>query len=47
MTEVSRRSLGKRFASASIRIALVAILAYVPSTLAGTIVRISTGIGDY
>ena len=47
MTVVSRRSLGKRFASASIRIALVSILTYVPFTLAGTIVRISTGIGDY
>jgi peptidyl-prolyl cis-trans isomerase A (cyclophilin A) len=47
MFAVSRRSLVKRFVSASIRIALVSILAYVPSTLAGTIVRISTGIGDY
>lgn len=47
MSAVSRRSLAKRFANASIRIALVSILAYVPSTLAGTIVRISTGIGDY
>lgn len=47
MTAVSRRSLSKRFASALIRIALVSVLAYVPSTLAGTIVRISTGIGDF
>lgn len=47
MIGVSRCSLGKRFASASIRIALYSVLAYVPSTLAGTIVRISTGIGDY
>ncbi|MBL4572435.1 MAG: peptidylprolyl isomerase [Gammaproteobacteria bacterium] len=47
MTTVSRRSLRKRFANASIRIALGSILAYVPTTLAGTIVRISTGIGDY
>ena len=47
MTAASRRSLGKRLASASIRIATCSILAYVPSTLAGTIVRISTGIGDY
>ncbi|MBL4580955.1 MAG: peptidylprolyl isomerase [Gammaproteobacteria bacterium] len=47
MTTVSRRSLGKRFANVSIRIALGSILAYVPTTLAGTIVRISTGIGDY
>ena len=47
MTAASRRSLGKRFASASIRIALYCVLAYGPSTFAGTIVRISTGIGDY
>jgi peptidyl-prolyl cis-trans isomerase A (cyclophilin A) len=47
MTAVSRRSLGKRFASASIRLALYSVLAYGPSTFAGTIVRISTGIGDY
>ena len=47
MTAVSRRSLGKRFVSASIRIALCSVLTYAPSTLAGTIVRISTGIGDY
>ena len=47
MTAVSRRSLGKRFASASIRLALYCVLAYGPSTFAGTIVRISTGIGDY
>ena len=47
MTAVSRRSLGKRFASASIRLALYCVLAYAPSTFAGTIVRISTGIGDY
>jgi len=47
MTVVSRRSLGSIIASASPRIALVAILAYVPSALSGTIVRISTGIGDY
>ena len=47
MTAASRRSLGKRFASASIRIAPYCVLAYGPSTFAGTIVRISTGIGDY
>ena len=47
MTAASRRSLGKRFASASIRLALYCVLAYGPSTFAGTIVRISTGIGDY
>ncbi|PCI79942.1 MAG: hypothetical protein COB20_03875 [SAR86 cluster bacterium] len=47
MTAVSRRSLGKRFLSASIRIVLCFVFAYVPSTQAGTIVRISTGIGDY
>ena len=47
MTAVSRRSLGSIIVSASIRIALCSVLAYVPSTQAGTIVRISTGIGDY
>lgn len=47
MTAASRRSLGSIITSASIRIALCSVLAYVPSTLAGTIVRISTGIGDF
>lgn len=47
MTAVSRRSLGRRFVSASIHIVLCTTLAYAPSALAGTIVRISTGIGDY
>jgi len=47
MSAVSRRSTGKRFVSALIRIALCSVLSYVPSTQAGTIVRISTGIGDY
>lgn len=47
MTAVSRRSLGKIFSSVSIRIVLGTVLAYIPSSLAGTIVRISTGIGDF
>ncbi|GJM13115.1 MAG: hypothetical protein DHS20C12_15180 [Pseudohongiella sp.] len=47
MTAVSRRSLRSNIASASSRIALCSILAYAPSTWAGTIVRISTGIGDF
>lgn len=42
MTAVSRRSLGL-----IIRSALCFVLVYVPSIQAGTIVRISTGIGDY
>ncbi len=47
MTAVSRRSLGKRFVSASIPLALCFVFAYAPAALAGTIVRISTGIGDF
>lgn len=47
MTAVSRHSLGKTFTSASILLVLGAVLSYVPSSLAGTIVRISTGIGDF
>ena len=47
MIAVSRYRLGKRIGSVSIRIALYSVLTYGPSTLAGTIVRISTGIGDY
>ena len=47
MTAVSLCRLGKRIGSVSIRIALYSVLTYGPSTLAGTIVRISTGIGDY
>lgn len=47
MTVISWRSLGSIFVSASIRIALAYVVTYVPSTLAGTIVRISTGVGDY
>lgn len=47
MTAVSRRSLGSIITSASIYIFLYSILASVPSAFAGTIVRISTGIGDF
>lgn len=47
MTAVSRRSLGRRLVSASFRLILCSVLIYVPTSLAGTIVRISTGIGDY
>tara|TARA_B110000858_G_scaffold49124_1_gene56666 strand:+ start:39984 stop:40949 length:966 start_codon:yes stop_codon:yes gene_type:complete len=51
MTVISRRSSGSIFSSASIRIVLCSVLAYVftfvPSALAGTIVRISTSVGDY
>ena len=47
MTAVSRRSLGRRFVSASIPLALCFVFAYAPAALAGTIVRISTGIGDF
>lgn len=47
MTAVSRCSLGSIIVSASFRLVLCSILSYVPTSLAGTIVRISTGIGDY
>lgn len=47
MTAVSRRSLGSIIVSASFRLVFCSILIYVPTSLAGTIVRISTGIGDY
>lgn len=47
MSAVSRRRLGSIIVSASIRIALSFVLVYVPSIQAGTIVRISTGIGDF
>jgi len=47
MTAVIRCSPRKRIVSVSIRIALCTILAYTPTTLAGTIVRVSTGIGDF
>ncbi len=47
MTAVSRRSPGKKFATAISSITLCFALVYVPSALAGTIVRISTGVGDF
>jgi peptidyl-prolyl cis-trans isomerase A (cyclophilin A) len=47
MSAVRRRSLGNILISASTRITLCFILAYAPSAMAQTIVRISTGVGDF
>ncbi|MDG1024947.1 MAG: peptidylprolyl isomerase [Gammaproteobacteria bacterium] len=47
MTVVSWRSLGRNLSYSSVRLVLCFVLVPVPSAMAGTIVRISTGIGDY
>lgn len=47
MVAVKWRGIRQTLAYASIRIAFCSILFYIPSSSAGTIVRISTGIGDF
>lgn len=47
MTVISRRSLESMFVSVLARIALCSVLCYATPSLAGTIVRISTSVGDY
>lgn len=47
MTAVSWRSPSRIICCALIRYSLYLVLAYTPSAMAGTIVRISTSVGDY